>query len=842
MNFQDTRKFSPLTFPNPPQPLRINHPSQRSVTGPPSSTARTVPFMNSGRGEIVESQTRGFSMTAEEDRATVTDSTENVTPKTVRTRNEFVYSPSVYDRPQGAGGTGGNGEEGYDSDGREEERKKRSKEFIVRGNQMDIFEESTFTPSTNASTTQPTRGGYAPTPPHPEYQSTVSLQQQLVSHSNSLHYHVDSAINRLARTFEKANNWTTDQVMRQVDNMADAAEQLASQASRQNEILAELKQMVYELNNQIDAVRNESREMEGRLREGILDDIRKIRAESVVAKSSTLLPVAVANGMRRDSKFIPPSGSRYSGIGVQTRESRETLCPRETGTGRYSHQPLTKRESRGWSSMNNLNTPYNTERREPGQLLRQVKSKPSLTSMGKRTEHPQMQMQMQPVDEDVHPPQFLSFPSSVDTVATTSTSNSNVSSSSTRSIENDRPAPLEVKKRSLKKTQKSSPSLNGRQTPLGHEPKKSTECFTGKSLFLPESFMTSTDDLRESGLRSATQQLPSTQGQAQSEHVPQSNENIPDGKAPISSDKGPSAINTGLNEGLLLQHPAFRYDQSNFHTGIDQLNPENLGQSPTMQNGKPPAGFGQEQIYPNTLNHNSRHLVNNPRPPIPNPIVDDFKDESPRKSNQGIPAEDTQKTPRKPNNQKITSQPGDTTNRTPKRRVMRMGIFSDNRRREVQPSSNSNVGADENRGLELGGSNAPGNNGSKVPEAQSQGVFGRERHCEGHDNNQLERGHALKENQKTPRKRVGMGMFGFGRRREVDTSNTASQYRTGSNLTDSDTDKQPSTTDNSQSGKEKQYESNRKPSTTYVLYASPPTLPPPSYPPPPTPTEHNDNG
>lgn len=831
-------------------------------------------------------------MTAEEDRATVTDSTENVTPKTVRTRNEFVYSPSVYDRPQGADGTGGDGGEGYDSDGREEVKKKKSREFIVRGeciicaggcvdlyytvpyrrgkltrlgNQMDIFGESTFTPSTNASITQPTRGGYAPTPPHPEYQSTVSLQQQLVAHSNSLHYHVDSAINRLARTFEKANNWTTDQVMRQVDNMADAAEQLASQASRQNEVLAKLKQMVYELNSQIEAVRNENREMEGRLREGIRDDIRKIRAESVVAKSSTLLPVAVANGMRRDSKFIPPSGSRHSGIGIQTRESRETPRPRET-TERYSHQPLTDRESRGRNSMNNLYIPYNTERREPGPLLRQVKSKPSLTSMSKRTDQPQMQMQMQPVDEDAHPPQFLSIPSSVDTVVTASTSTSNVSSSSTRSIENDRPAPLEVKKRVLKKTQKSSPSLNGRQTPLGHEPRKQAEYFTGKSFFLPDSLVTSTDDLRESGLGSPTQQPSLVQGQAQPGHVPQSSENIPGGKVPIlSSDKEPFAVNAGLSE----VHPAFRYDQSNIHSGIGQMNPEKPGQPPTVQNGKPPAGFGQEvsklslvnsacsiqskhcnhqadnryqQLYLNTLNHNSHHLANNLRPPIPNPIVDNFNYESPHKSNQGIPDEDAQKTPRRPNNQKITSQPVEVTNRTPKRRVMRMGIFSDNRRREVQPSSNANAGVDENhQGLELGGSIAPSNKGSKGPEAQKQGVFDREKHCQG-DNNQLEGGHAFKENQKTPRKRVGMGMFGFGRRREVEPNNTTSQCRTGSNPTDSDTDKQPSTTDDSQAGREKQHESNRKPSATYVLYPSPPTLPPPSYPPPPTPTEHDDKG
>lgn len=72
-------------------------------------------------------------MMAEEDHATLTDSTGNITPKTVRTgdRNEFVYSPSVYDRPQRADVAGGGEED--DSDGKEGKEKKESGEFVGRG-------------------------------------------------------------------------------------------------------------------------------------------------------------------------------------------------------------------------------------------------------------------------------------------------------------------------------------------------------------------------------------------------------------------------------------------------------------------------------------------------------------------------------------------------------------------------------------------------------------------------------------------------------------------------------------------------------------------------------------
>ena len=596
------------------------------------------------------------------------------------------------------------------------------------GNIVDVFEESTFTPSTNASPTKPTRGGYAPTPPHPEYQSTVSLQQQLVCHSNSLHYHVDAAINRLTRTFEKANNWTTDQVMRQVDNMTDIAEQLVLKTSQQNEILTEMKQMVYELRSQVDAVRNENREMEARLREGIRDEIRKTRAESVI---------------RRDSRLIPPSDSRCSGIGTRT-----------TGTERNSHQQLAERLARGRNNASNMTAPYNTERRERGQLLRQVKSKPSLTSMSKRAEHLQIPMpmpmptHMQPVSEDAHPPTFLTFPSSVDTV---SASASNVSSSTTRSIENDRPPPLDVKKRPRNRTQKSSRSLNGGQATLDHDPRKPPEYSAGEDLFLPESFIASVDDVRESGLG-----LSLVQGEEHSGHIAQSGKNIP-----ISSYKQ-------LSNRVLSQNPTSPYDPSGLYPRMGQMGPATLDQLPAT------------------------HLANNLRPPVPIPSVSNFSYESPRKINKGVPDEDSQKTPRKPNNQKTTNQSVDGTNKTPKKRVMRMGI--------------------------------------------------RERHGEGHDNNQLTGDHGLKENQKTPRKRPSMGMFSFGRRREVETRNMTRQYMTESNTTESDAGKQHSTTDKFQSALQKQSESNKQPSATYVLYPCPPTLPPPSYPPPPTPNEHHDNG
>lgn len=103
-------------------------------------------------------------------------------------------------------------------------------------------------------------GGYAPPPPHPSYQNTISLEQQLAAHADSIHHHLSSAVNRLSKVFGDTNNWLMDQVLRNVENLGDTARLLTNRAVGQTEIASEARKMMIELRRELEYVRRECME------------------------------------------------------------------------------------------------------------------------------------------------------------------------------------------------------------------------------------------------------------------------------------------------------------------------------------------------------------------------------------------------------------------------------------------------------------------------------------------------------------------------------------------------------------------------------------------------------
>ncbi|PLB51250.1 hypothetical protein P170DRAFT_436317 [Aspergillus steynii IBT 23096] len=87
-------------------------------------------------------------------------------------------------------------------------------------------------------------GGFAPPPPHPGYQNTATLEQHITSHANSLHHHVDNALRKLGHNTENNINWSTDQVIRQVESMTDIARMLNTRTVNQAELIRELHQSI----------------------------------------------------------------------------------------------------------------------------------------------------------------------------------------------------------------------------------------------------------------------------------------------------------------------------------------------------------------------------------------------------------------------------------------------------------------------------------------------------------------------------------------------------------------------------------------------------------------------
>ncbi|PLB37035.1 uncharacterized protein BDW47DRAFT_126715 [Aspergillus candidus] len=90
-------------------------------------------------------------------------------------------------------------------------------------------------------------GGYAPPPPVPGYQNTMSLEQQLTDNVNSLHHHITGAITKINKTFDSTHSRTLDQIMPQLESITDAIRGWNSEAARIRELNHAMGQFRYQV-------------------------------------------------------------------------------------------------------------------------------------------------------------------------------------------------------------------------------------------------------------------------------------------------------------------------------------------------------------------------------------------------------------------------------------------------------------------------------------------------------------------------------------------------------------------------------------------------------------------
>ncbi|RHZ43952.1 uncharacterized protein CDV56_100574 [Aspergillus thermomutatus] len=122
-------------------------------------------------------------------------------------------------------------------------------------------------------------GGYAPPPPHPGYRNTTSLEQQLASHTEAVHLHINTALHRFCRVLENSNNWSNDQILRQTDAMSDVLRMINTRSAGQNEIISDLHRGMTSLECQVGAIEMQIKRMEERLLIGISNQINRLRGE-----------------------------------------------------------------------------------------------------------------------------------------------------------------------------------------------------------------------------------------------------------------------------------------------------------------------------------------------------------------------------------------------------------------------------------------------------------------------------------------------------------------------------------------------------------------------------------
>ncbi|KAL4903280.1 hypothetical protein BDW74DRAFT_180144 [Aspergillus multicolor] len=368
-----------------------------------SPPARAGECKNTGQPELIQVQDRVFSMKAEKNELFMPSSPKSPPPPP-RRHDAATYSPSIYNTPKEAGSkvpksplNGKNGTE------------KEKHPFIVSSSDfkntayveqtddqffleprappippvpmkspdraMQVNHNNTAIDEAQYFTGVTSHGGYAPPPPHPGYQNTVTLEQQLASHVDSLHYHLTTVVNKLTRTFEDGSNWSADQILKQVDNVFDIARLVEGRSMAQTNVMKDLQQGLMEAHNQAFLARQETFLVEERMKTFVHHEIAKLKQElRELILSNTDISKSLTQGQdsRADASHPGSQGGFKSANGKRNQQMNKNKSrqnkPTDNKKGVPEHQegqPSAARRAAAHSPGDSVPTPtaaYRTPR------------------------------------------------------------------------------------------------------------------------------------------------------------------------------------------------------------------------------------------------------------------------------------------------------------------------------------------------------------------------------------------------------------------------------------------------------------------------------------------------
>lgn len=270
-----------------------------------SPPARTGELNNTGQAELIQVQDRVPSMEAESNQPAmpVAPSTPPLPPR--------AYSPSIYDTPKTVAAKASLSSlfdkvaqkpkhpfivssSSYNPKACEQQtddqlflypREAPVPPLPTRSLARDGLRDSQIGQSNNAVneaqyfTDVTGHGGYAPPPPHPGYQNTVTMEQQLASHVDSLHYHLNTAVNKISRTSENNSHWSTDQILKQVDAVSDLARVLDIRTAAHGETIKDVPRLLADTNIRINNAQKEIIMAEERVRIFVRQEVARLRSD-----------------------------------------------------------------------------------------------------------------------------------------------------------------------------------------------------------------------------------------------------------------------------------------------------------------------------------------------------------------------------------------------------------------------------------------------------------------------------------------------------------------------------------------------------------------------------------
>ncbi|EAW14561.1 uncharacterized protein ACLA_076010 [Aspergillus clavatus NRRL 1] len=146
-------------------------------------------------------------------------------------------------------------------------------------------------------------GGYAPRPPHAGYLNTANLEMQLRTNMETVHTHLSNAVHRVCSSMENSSNWSTDQILKQTDAMADVLRLINARTAGQNETVSDLHRTMSHIQCQLAAIEVEVNGMEERILNFISNQINKLRRE-INAPKESLRKADVSSKLAQEPRTI----------------------------------------------------------------------------------------------------------------------------------------------------------------------------------------------------------------------------------------------------------------------------------------------------------------------------------------------------------------------------------------------------------------------------------------------------------------------------------------------------------------------------------------------------------
>ncbi|KAL4871166.1 hypothetical protein BDV12DRAFT_38616 [Aspergillus spectabilis] len=293
-----------------------------------SPAVRTGECNNTGQPELIQVEPRVMSMKTENTETAVPATLQTPPPPAPLSIDAAAYSPSVYDTPKKA-----TAKASESSLFQKKESQQAKHPLIVSSSSYKGKDraELTESPLFMAPRTP------SPPPAVPARSRARDAQREHQDHIVFDGGQYLAGVTSHGGNLENNNNWTADQILRQVESTCDLARLINTRTAAQADFVKELPGLLMDARIQINVVQQETHQTEERIKAFVQQEIAKLKTEL-----SELILASVASTQPPQTYDWKPSGAY-----IPNHDGQGGFKPARDGEKRAQHQ--SKRKSKQFS-------------------------------------------------------------------------------------------------------------------------------------------------------------------------------------------------------------------------------------------------------------------------------------------------------------------------------------------------------------------------------------------------------------------------------------------------------------------------------------------------------------